>query len=101
MKSSLQGRKSALAMFVDGEERAVEDAEERGAVDHQQVIGAWVTPAESDESPDNCGSMDVAYFEAIPCAETPDDGGSGGVRGFMVVAVETEGPSFRSVGAAV
>ena len=66
MKASLQGRKTALVTFVDGEERTVEDTEEGGAVNHQQVIGARATPAESDESPDDFGSMDVAYFEAIP-----------------------------------
>ena len=66
MESSLQGRKSALVTFVNGKERAVEDTEEGRAINNQQVIGARATPAESDESPDDFGSMDVAYFEAIP-----------------------------------
>ena len=79
----------------------MEDTEERRAVNHQEVVGARAAPAKSDESPDDFGCMNIANFEAVPCGETPDDGGSDGLRGFMIVAVETEGPNFRSVGAAV
>ena len=55
----------------------------------------------SDESPDDFSCMHIACFNAIPCGKTPDDGKTDGMRGFMVIAVETEGPSFGSIGAAV
>ena len=61
-----QWGQSTLVAFVDGEERAVKDAKEGGAVDDQEVVGPSAAPTESDETPYDFSRVDVADFVPIP-----------------------------------
>ena len=45
VKAGLQGGQCALVAFVGGEMRPMEGPEERGTVDHEEVVGAYAAPS--------------------------------------------------------
>ena len=66
METCLQWGKSTLVAFMDGEERAVEDAEEGRPVDDEEIVRPYAAPPESDESPYDFSRVDVADLAPIP-----------------------------------
>ena len=57
---------------MEGEGGAMKDGEEGGAVNHEQVVGAWSAIAESQESSNDFCSVDVARFVAISIGKAPN-----------------------------
>ena len=57
----------------------MEDPEERGSVNNEEVVGANAAPPESNKTANDFSGMDVADFESIPGGKATGDWRAEGV----------------------
>ena len=79
----------------------MENGEEGGTIDDQQIVRAGATKAEGKETAYYFSSMDVAGLEAIPVGETTNDWKARSIRCSVVLRASSEGANLRGVGATV
>ena len=89
MKSGLQGTESAVVPLVEGSVGFLEDGEEGGTVDNEEIVRAEAAPPEGNQTSYHFRSVDGALFVAIARWEAPDDWEAHCVGGVVVVLTLT------------
>ena len=91
VNTGFEGAWGAFVPRVSRETRAVQDGEEGGSVDDDQVVAAGAPPSQCDESAGDFCRVDGGGFETVEVAETADDRLAKGRARFAVSGAIGEG----------